>query len=126
MKMLFDLVAFLLLAIAMVLQFNDPDPWFWVSLYFICSLIPLLAVFRIYNRILYWLGAAFCIAAIGLTVDGGIEYLRHIQQESLLQGMSADKPYIEEARELIGTLIALAIISVYPFRNRKANPQIHR
>lgn len=126
MKILFDLVAFLLLAIAMVLQFNDSDPWFWISFYFVCSLIPLLAVFKIYNRVLYWLGAAFCVAAIALSANGGMEYLRHIQEESLLRGMSPDKPYIEETRELLGALIALAIISVYPFRNRKASPPIHR
>ncbi|HEX7028915.1 MAG TPA: transmembrane 220 family protein [Gammaproteobacteria bacterium] len=120
MKILFDLAAFLLLAIAMVLQFNDPDPWFWASFYFICSLIPLLAVFKVYNKVLYWLGVAFCVAAIVLTFNGGMEYLRHTE-ESLLQGMSADKPYIEETRELLGTLIALAIISVYPFRKLAKN-----
>lgn len=118
MIMLFDLAAFLLMAIAMVLQFNDPDPWFWASFYFICSLIPLLAVFKIYSKVLYWLGVAFCLAAIVLTADGGLEYLRHTE-ESLMQGMSMDKPYIEETRELLGTLIALAIISVYPFRKFK-------
>lgn len=121
MLMLFDIAAFLLLAVAMALQINDPDPWFWVSFYFICSLLPLLAIFKIYNRVLYWLGVALCIVAAALTVDGAIEYLRHIREESLLKGMSADKPYIEEAREFLGTLIALAIISVYPFRNLKKN-----
>lgn len=116
MLMLFDLAAFLLLAVAMAFQINDPDPWFWASFYFVCTLIPLLAIFKIFNRVLYWLGIVFCITAIGLTADGGVEYLRHIQEESLLQGMSPGKPYIEEARELLGALIALAIISVYPFR----------
>lgn len=119
MLMLFDLAAFLLLTTAAALQFNDPDPWFWVSFYFVCALVPLLAFFKIYSRVLFWLGVAFSVTAIGLTVDGGIDYLRHIQEESLLQGMSPDKPYIEEARELLGALIALAIISVYPFRKLK-------
>lgn len=117
--LVFNLVAFLLLAIATVLQLNDPDPGFWASFYFVCSLIPLLAIFKVYNRILYWLGVVFCITAIVLTIDGGIEYLRHFREESLLQGMSLDKPYIEEARELLGALIALGIISVYPFRKLK-------
>ena len=115
----FNLAAFLLLAIATALQLNDPDPWFWAGFYFICSLIPLLAVFKIYSRALYWICFLFCITAITLTVGGGVEYLRHIHEESLLQGMSPDKPYIEETRELLGTLIALAIITVYPLRNRK-------
>jgi hypothetical protein len=119
MKTLFDLVAFLLLAVSAALQYNDPDPWFWASFYFACSLVPLLTIFKIYSRILYWLGVAFCITAIGMSVDGGVEYLRHMSEESLLRGMSPDKPYIEETRELLGSLIALAIISVYPFRNRK-------
>jgi hypothetical protein len=80
----------------------------------------LLAVFRIYSRALYWVCAAFAIVLAGISLGGGIEFLHHIPEVSLLHGMSPDRPYVEETRELLGALIALAMISVSPFfRNRR-------
>jgi hypothetical protein len=112
MLMFYHLMAFLLLVVAAALQLNDPDPVYWGGFYSFCALIPLLAIFRIHSWILYALCAIYGLVVIIPTIDGFAEYLR--QAEPLLQQMSADKPYIEEAREFLGALIALALISVYP------------
>jgi hypothetical protein len=105
-------VAFLLLIAAAALQLNDPDPVYWGGFYFVCSLVPLLALFRINNWILYVLCGIYGLVVIIPTIDGFIQDLR--LAEPLLQQMSPDKPYIEEAREFLGALIALALVAVYP------------
>jgi hypothetical protein len=103
-------VAFLLLVTAAGLQLNDPDPMYWGGFYFVCSLVPLLAIFRINNWILYAFCGIYAIAVIIPTLDGFLEYLR--QTEPLLQQMSSDKPYIEEAREFLGALTALGLVGI--------------
>lgn len=65
------------------------------------------------------LSAGFCLAGIAMVLSGAANYLDHFRQESLIQDMSPDKPYIEEARELIGTLIALSIVAYYSWLARK-------
>lgn len=117
--MIYHLLAFVLLAWFAALQLNDPDPMYWGAFYALCALVPLLAFFRIESLILYGLCVVYGISALVLTVSGELEYLRHAGTESLLHGMSADKPYIEEAREFLGASIALALISVYPLTRRR-------
>ncbi len=103
-------LAFLLLIAFAALQFNDPDWLFWGGFYAACALIPLLAFFRIYSWIPYVLCIIYSVVVISPAIDGFFEYLRH--SESLLYGMSPDRPYIEEAREFLGTLIAVGLITV--------------
>ncbi len=103
------------------LQFNDPDPLFWVSLYLLSAAAPLL---HFLNKPLpghlYILGmaAGFCLAGFAMVFSGATNYLDHLD-ESLIQDMSPYKPYIEESRELLGTLIALGIVVVYSWLARK-------
>jgi hypothetical protein len=42
-----------------------------------------------------------------------------MSQEPLMQDMNPEKPYIELAREVIGALIALGIISAHFFLHRR-------
>jgi hypothetical protein len=122
MLMFYHVPALLLLIAAAALQLNDPDPLFWGGFYLSCSLVPALAVFKIHSRLLYGLCLVYGIAAMVLTAGGGMEYLQHAHEESLTQAMAPDKPYIEEAREFLGAIIALCIISVYPLINLKRKP----
>jgi hypothetical protein len=115
---LYHLLAFLLLLGFAAVQLNDPDPLFWGGFYVACATIPLLAVFRINSWILYALCVAYGIAVIAPTLDGFFEYQRH--SESLVHGMSPDRPYIEEAREFLGALIAFVLITVSMLGRRRA------
>ena len=114
----------MLLAIAAGVQFNDPDPVFWVGLYLLSAVAPLLYAFKVklrYGHIVNGLAALFCVAGLVCTVSGGIEYLQHVREESLIQGMSPDKPYIEETRELIGALVGLGVVGVYWYLGVRRN-----
>lgn len=97
------------------LQLNDPDPLFWVTLYLLAATAPLLALInrplRI-HRYLLGIASGFCLAGFAMVLSGASVYLQHLE-DSLIQDMSAEKPYIEETRELLGALIALLIIACY-------------
>ena len=113
-------LAFLLILLSLaVLQLNDPDPVFWFGLYSTCALGPLLTLFRGPSMPIFWVGFGLCLAGVAVSLGGGVEYVGHIGQESLMQEMSPDKPYVEEAREVIGTLIALSVISVHFYLHRR-------
>jgi hypothetical protein len=116
-----DLFFTLILLSFAVIQLNDPDPLFWFGLYGIAALAPLLTLFRPFSASIFWLAAGYCLAGIAQNLGGGLEYLQHAGQESLMQEMSPDKQYIEQAREVIGALIALSIISAHYFLHRRHN-----
>jgi hypothetical protein len=106
----YHLLAFLLLIAAAALQLNDPDPVLWAAFYTSCSLIPLLAFFRVNTRIPYTFCIIYGVAVLATSIDGFFEYPKHT--EPLLQGMNPDKPYVEEAREFLGAMIAIGLITV--------------
>lgn len=99
------------------LQLNDPDPVFWACLYLLAALAPLMHFLNkpTHASRKYILGIAvgFGLAGLVLVLEGATAYLDHFTEESLIQDMSPDKPYIEETREFLGTLIALVIVGIY-------------
>ncbi len=117
---------FLLLGWMALVQLNDPDPVYWVGLYSCCAMVPALALLNRQYPLFNWACIAYCVATLVFSTQGAFEYLGHVREESLIQDMSPDKPYIEIAREFIGTLIALGIVCVYQilaFRNRRSRKQ---
>jgi len=122
-KALHALLSTLLVYIAW-LQLNDPDPLFWASLYLLAALVPLLQLISAkscFKKYAIGIATGFCLAGIALVFSGATGYFPHANEESLIQDMSPDKPYIEEARELIGTLIALTIVLAYGFADIKSS-----
>ena len=94
------------------LQYNDPDPIIWISFYVLCALIPSLLVFNIFNRPLFIVAIAWCCVELFISAPGAYQYYLHMTEEPLMQGMNPQKPYIEECREFLGALIALALVLI--------------
>lgn len=123
-KTIAALFAVTLLAFA-ALQFNDPDPVIWVTFYCICATVPLLVLANKFIRPIFWLTLAICGIELFLTAPGAYNYYLHMDQEPLMQSMNPDKPYIEEAREFLGALIAFLLVSIsallarYGLNNKK-------
>lgn len=112
-----------LLAYTAWLQFNDPDPVFWVSLYGLAAAVPLAALIGIRPAIRHNVAAVatgFCIAGLAISEAGLREYIvYHLGSESLVQDMSPSKPYIEQGREFIGTAFALVVVIGYWLAGRQ-------
>jgi hypothetical protein len=105
------------------LQLNDPDPIIWVSFYTICALVPGLLIFNIFHRPLFWLALCACTIQLIISAPGAYQYYLHMAEEPLMQGMNFAKPYIEECREFLGALIALALIIVSRFLPTRIKPK---
>jgi heme O synthase-like polyprenyltransferase len=107
------------------LQFNDPDPIIWVTFYCICAAVPLLLLANKFIHSIFWLTLAICGLELFLTASGAYNYYLHMDQEPLMQSMNPNKPYIEEAREFLGALIALLLVCIsallarYGLNNKK-------
>ena len=107
--------ALVVLGFFVLVQLNDPDPAFWVMLYAISALVPVLSIVWRWSEPVFWTAVGFCLAGLTVSLPGAFEYLNHLGQESLLQDMSSEKPYIEEAREFLGTSIAFGLIVLCRF-----------
>lgn len=92
------------------LQWNDPDPWLWVTLYAAAALLFGLAIagWRRSWAIALVLAAYATVAATAL--PGFLEWLLHHPWSDLTAAMAADRQYIEDSRELLGLVIAAATL----------------
>ena len=106
-----------------MVQFNDPDPLFWISFYGACALVPTLSLFRLNNKPLFYACLAFGTVTLYFSFGGALEYTHHYKDESLLQSMSANKMYLEETREFFGALIALVLITIHQIFLSRQNAQ---
>jgi hypothetical protein len=106
------------------LQFNDPDPHVWVTFYTLCALVPGLVVFKKFSWVLLGLAVVGCLVEIITSAPGAYQYYLHRLEEPLMQSMNPEKPYIEEAREFLGALIALTMVVVtIPLARQAQKPQ---
>ena len=117
---LFDAVVAVLFGIAAVLQVNDPDPLPWIVLYGAVALVAGLALAGRYS--LWLIGATFvaCVVAMVVTAPSFYTFLFVQEGHSLMAEMSAGAPFVEEAREFLGVLVAALVLVVYAARARRA------
>lgn len=117
-KSIQGIFALILLAFA-ALQLNDPDPIIWISFYVVCALVPGLALFNKRIKPVFWSALIICVIAFAIHAPGAYNYYLHMDQEPLMQSMNPQKPYIEEAREFLGSLLALGMVLISDWLNRK-------
>lgn len=91
-------------------QWNDPDPWLWMTLYVAAAVLCALAAMgRFPMPVLLTLIVACLIGAVYLYPSSVNEW---IQQELQQQDLSMKTQSMEEARESFGLLIVAIILSV--------------
>ena len=117
-----DILLFAVFAASAIVQYNDPDPYFWIAAYGLATVVAGRAIVGRYDRFVIVLAALVCLAGLVMSAPGFWEYLTLHETESVLGEMTAEKPYIEETREFIGMLIALAALAWYFLRSR-ATPE---
>jgi hypothetical protein len=110
-KAIHFLFAICLLAFA-ALQVNDPDPATWILFYLICAAVPIQALANRPIKAVFWIAVAVCAMTLGIYAEGAYNYYLHRNTEPLMQSMNPEKPYIEEAREFLGALIALVLVVI--------------
>ena len=106
------LAALLFLAMA-ALQLNDPDPVLWVVVYLAIATAPIgkLVKKQMPNAVRVTLG--LIVAALLISLPGFIDYLLIGDFASITAEMSGDRPYVEGAREFIGTSMGAVCLGYY-------------
>jgi hypothetical protein len=103
----------LLLILFAVFQYNDPDPALWILIYGAGALVPLMVALNFYRKQLLWFSVGLCCAGFSVSAGGAFVYFAsHIGEVSLTQGMSPDKPFVEETREFLGTVIVAIVLFI--------------
>lgn len=113
---IFALVFTLLFGYAIVVQFNDPDAFKWIFIYFMAALASVLFFLKKLKPTIYFALSGFFFALFILYWPETYEGVQ------LDQGMKTVN--IEEGRESLGSLIAAVVMLVYGLRARFVNSKI--
>ena len=99
------------MALFALLQLNDPDPLVWVVAYCLVAFCIAAPLSRNWSVRSLWLTSGVLLAlAIG-ALPGFVDYLLSGDFGSIAAEMSPDRPHVEPARELLGVVIAAAVLA---------------
>lgn len=112
---IFNIVFVVLFIIFAGLQYNDPDPYIWMTIYLYSAFFCYLAARKKFYPVGYAIGIFIYLAYAAYKVfdrNGLIDWFEYHHAESLVESMKAEKPWIEEVREFFGLLICVAVLGV--------------
>jgi hypothetical protein len=101
-----NIILAILFAICAILQFNDPDPVFWIALYALVAAISAFAAANKYSRWVILLGMAVCIYELILLFPAFSSWMED-GMPAIAESMKAESPYIELVREFLGTALCM-------------------
>lgn len=113
---LMDYVFAAMLAVIAALQFNDPDPVYWVAVYGLAALVPLAQAFGGRAPFLAALTMGMIVSGMIYASGGFFDYLQAGKYASITGPMGRGARYVEPAREFLGLLIALLVVGYYALR----------
>jgi len=117
-----NIILALLFVLFAYFQYNDPDPWLWITIYLIVAVICGFAAFKKYNRwlILILLGGLGIYWAILL--PDFIAWLGD-GMPTITGSMKAESEYIELVREFLGLLILIGVL-IFQFWSDRKNRKV--
>ena len=95
------------------IQLNDPDPALWVLLYLSIAILPAACFWQRRLPIFWGVSAGIAAACLALSFAGFVDFIRFGDYASIGGDMTAEKPYVESAREFLGTLIGVSCLLGY-------------
>jgi Transmembrane family 220, helix len=114
MKKIINIIYAIIFALFAFVQYNDPDPWLWIPLYAVISVLAILALFGKYYSGITLIWAVLCLGWALYLSPGVYDWFAHHSTNEIFENMQPGKVFIEEARECFGlVLAALALWSLY-------------
>lgn len=107
------IVAAVLLLTMAWLQLNDPDPWYWIAVYFISASVPIRQLCNRPSAATLWIATGMILSGLLIAAPGFIDYLNSGNFGAITGEMMDNTPYVESAREFGGLLIAAGILACY-------------
>lgn len=118
------IMAVLFIAFA-ALQYNDPDPLLWISLYLYAAYLCINRFRGKFQPRGYALALlVYTVYAVYLFFDGNgvLSWVKDHHAESLVTTMKAEKPWIEESREFGGLMILMVTMIInWTVKNEKSS-----
>jgi len=103
-------------AICVALQWNDPDPYFWMPMY---GAAMVACILQSLKRLRPWMSAVVGLVALVWAVALAPDALGHASFGDMFQSMKASNPSIETAREFGGLLIVAAWMAILTLGARR-------
>jgi hypothetical protein len=113
-----DLILAALMAISAVLQFNDPDPTYWVIAYGLGAVVAVLNILGKPSQYLAALSLGLILSGLIYAAPGFLDYLQSGDLASISGSMDGPATYVEPAREFLGLFMAGAAVCYYSLRWR--------
>lgn len=117
MKALHIVIAIVFLLFAGV-QYNDPDPLTWGTMYAFVGIIAGLAAFGKYYKWLTLVGLAVVVIWMLSLLPSFIHWIQ-MGMPSIVEHMKAESPHIEYTREFLGLVLAGGTLAFYYFQGRR-------
>ncbi len=108
----------LLFTVFAIVQYNDPDPWLWISVYSFIAIVSGLAAVKIYPTWLIRIGLASCVIGLGILLPDFIDWM-NTGAESITESMQAKKPHIELTREFLGLLLCTLVMGLHLWQSQQ-------
>jgi hypothetical protein len=109
----FNAIATLLFFTMAAIQLNDPDPIYWVVVYSTAALLSGGLCIGSRLETISKVTMGMVLAGLLISGPGVIEYFTAEDYASIYGGMSAEKPYVESAREFGGLLIVAIYLVLF-------------
>ena len=107
-----------LFVIFAVVQFNDPDPFFWVAIYLLVATVCGLAAVGQYRKILILFGLAICAFELAALFPDFMNWINS-GMPNIASEMKTEEPHIELTREFLGLLVCIGVLGFQYFQSRK-------
>lgn len=117
MKFLNSFLTLIFLLFAIV-QYNDPDPWGWITLYLFVAVICGFAIFRRYHRYVIIGGLVICFVWMATLIPDFIHWVK-MGMPTITASMKAEAPHIELTREFLGLVVCISALGFQYFQAKK-------
>jgi len=111
----FNIIFALLFVLFAALQYNDPDPYVWITIYLYTAILCWQAFRNKFYPKAYLLGIiVYTIYAVYKIFDqnGLLDWINVHDAENIAETMKAEKPWIEESREFFGLVILIVVLLI--------------
>ncbi|SFC04938.1 Transmembrane family 220, helix [Parapedobacter composti] len=112
---LFNIAFCILFVISAAVQYNDADPYIWIPLYLYGAWLCYEAAKGRCRPRAYGAGIFVYLLFILYFLffkQGVIDWFQYHPAKDLVKSMKADRPWIEETREVMGLTILIAVLAI--------------
>ena len=118
-----DVLFFLMFALSVVVQFNDPDPIRWVAIYGAAALVCLLSLF---GRVRKWQPLVVGVIALIWAATIAPSVVGRVDPKSMFSAWEMKNLGIEESREMYGLLLVAFWMAVVALRAKRSAQRAQR